>query len=265
MPACPSSQLEISDKLDITRFSPNDVLVTPDFKIRIHSDIAKTIGEFSKAFPRESQNINTFFNWIVNSKFPSIFSETQSLTFRNILDKYFNDERLKQALTMPLGNIGLSSNQASAITSIVLYREYMLDGGYYPRGGVQQLPNLLAEEFCKRGGVLSVSTKAAQIRVERGAAQGVVLADGTYCEATYVISASDAKHTFLKLIADEFVPANVKSRMRSLVPSMSAFIVYMGIENSLKNQIEDHCSHWVSPNYMIDDSCRIFRLCLLSY
>ena len=68
-------------------------------------------------------------------------------TFRSLLDEIFKEERLKAIMGIILGNLGLPSNKASALSATVLFKEFILDGGYYPRGGMQNFSNQLMEYF----------------------------------------------------------------------------------------------------------------------
>ena len=88
--------------------------------------------ELKKHFFTERNNIDTFFKFIMQSDFLNIYAKIKKLSFKQVLDHFFNDYRLKATLNVLLRNIGLSANQASALAAIILFREYILDPGYYP-------------------------------------------------------------------------------------------------------------------------------------
>ena len=48
--------------------------------------------------------------------------------------------------------------------------------------------------------------------------------------AKYVVSNADATQTFLTLIREEFLSKDMISKLKSLEPSLSMFILYFGIK-----------------------------------
>ncbi len=77
----------------------------------------------------------------------------RSLTFKELLDQYFTNDKLKAILSFPVfRNWRTASFIISAFMGAKFYSEFLLDGGYYPKGGMQALPDALAERFKEFGG-----------------------------------------------------------------------------------------------------------------
>ena len=65
-----------------------------------------------------------------------------------------------------IGECWTPSSQIAAFTAIMLYKEFMLDGGYYPKGGIQALPDGLAVKFRELGGALLLSDLVEKVHVQ---------------------------------------------------------------------------------------------------
>ena len=65
--------LGIDRKLNIIRFDPPSIILTPDYRIPFWNDLEKTIKEFQTTFPEESNNIHHFFYFLSFLLFYIIF------------------------------------------------------------------------------------------------------------------------------------------------------------------------------------------------
>src|SRR6266508_4248411 len=140
-------ELNIDRQLNVTRYDPSDIIISPGYKISFWSDTNKTILELQKAFPLEANSLNIFFQFLINST-PFDLVTLRNKTFNELLNRYFRDVKLKSILSFPvLGNGGLPPSQISSFTAIKIYTEFLLDGGYYPQGSMQSLSDALAEKF----------------------------------------------------------------------------------------------------------------------
>jgi all-trans-retinol 13,14-reductase len=226
--------------LNRIKFIKNDLcerIITPNETILIRQDKEKTKQEIINTFPKEKQNINRFFDFILNENFLSLFAKTK------------NDNKLKAILSIPIGNIGISSSKASALASIFLYREYILDGGYYPQGGIQKFPDLLALKFKEYGGELSLSNKVKKIIVKNGRVIGIELDKGGIIQSKFVVSNADATATFKELLPYECIE---KKKVEYLEISPSAFIVYLGLNKNLEKLITRHFTTWLFSTYNVN-------------
>ena len=129
-------ELELKDEIKFDRFDPTDKIIMPDNINYIHINPQDTIEEFRRSFPREKRNIQRFFGFIMQEDFFNVYKKIKRMSFHGILDEFFDDYKLKATLEALLLNFGLSARKASPITSVLLYRDYILDGGYYPSGGM---------------------------------------------------------------------------------------------------------------------------------
>ncbi len=235
------TDLDLKDKIKFNQFDPTDKIITPEASTYIHANPKNTIEGLKYNFSGEKKNIDAFFNFIRQDNFSNIYKKTRKLTFKYILDEFFKNRALKATLNALLRNIGLSSNEASALAFIILFREYILDPGYYPIGGIQKFPDILMEDFRKSGGNIILSQKVERILVKNNKAMGILLKNGNRINSNYVISNADARETFNKLLNKKTAESRLINKLRI---SPSTFVVYLGLNEDFKKQAKDLCSIW---------------------
>jgi len=244
--------LEIHKKIEIKKFDPTDIIITPDYKISFWADLNKTLKELQKAFSEESDNINNFFNFLLKPE-PNSLSKIRSWTFKNLLDQYFTNNMLKTILATPLlGYGGLPPSLISAFSGTKIYTEFLLDGGYYPEGGMQALSNALAERFKEFGGQLLLSRLVKKIKVKNSNIAGVILEKNGFIPSTYVVSSCDARQTFLRFLGKKIVSEELLNKLNNMTPSLSMFILYLGIDKYFKALPKPGSNIWFLPHYDIE-------------
>ncbi|MBI5665774.1 MAG: NAD(P)/FAD-dependent oxidoreductase [Nitrospirae bacterium] len=245
-------ELDIEERLRITRHDPSDIIIAPDFTVHYWNDIDKTVSDFQNIFPAESENIRKFFDYIQGCEGIALMS-LKSVTFQMMLDRYFNDYRLKAVLSLPvLGNAGLPPSKISSVTAVLIYKEFMLDGGYCPDGSVQALADILAARFREFGGDIFFSCAAKRIKIEEGKVLGVETAKNDIFSSKYLISSIDATSTYMSLIGETASGQKIMSLLNKMEPSLSAFILYLGTDGKLENVRKDSVI-WSMPHYDIDN------------
>jgi phytoene dehydrogenase-like protein len=247
-------ELGVDAKLNIIRFNPPFVIMTPDYKIPFWNDAEKTIKEFQTAFPGEDNNIRNFFQFFLNSD-PSSFSRTKNWTFKKLLDFHLTDEKLKAVLSFPLLVMGgLPPSLMSAFLGGKLFYDFMLDGGYYPVGGMQALSDTLAEQFKEFGGELRLSSLVKKIRVKDDRVIGIVIENDGFIPSRCVVSNCDARQTFLKLIGKEKIGGAFHEEIRNMMPSISTFVAYFGMDKEFKPPLPPGTAVFFSEHYDLDSA-----------
>lgn len=245
--------LDLDKRIKIMRYNPSDIIISPDYKITFWADTDRTVRELQYAFPEEAKSISNFIKYLTTSK-PINFAVLRKKTFKELLDQYFRNERLKAILSIPiLGNGALPSSLISAFTGAKIFTEFILDGGYYAGDCMQALPDTIAERFKELGGTLKTSCLVKRIKVKDNEAQGIGLENGRDFSAKYVVSNSDARQTFLNLLGNKIVKKDILHKIDSMIPSLSIFILYLGIDKPPKSLPEPGTNVWFLPDYNIDD------------
>ena len=217
-----------------------------------YSDFKKTVYE---AFPPESDKLDKYFHEVDSmyeasaatdkkvipflynglemflSIIPFMFSARKSMKIMKRLGDMtiseFNEQFFEKdsQLCKFLNKLMYPDMSASIIGSVMgMYDDY-----WAVAKGMQSWADVLVDNFQKLGGQLKLNSYVDKIMTENGSAVGVSCNDVTY-EADYVISASDYKKTFLKLLDDKsLVPVEMQEKIVKAPVSQPVFTVYLGL------------------------------------
>ena len=247
-------ELEIHNRIEIARADPSDIVISPDFKLSFWNNLDKTIQEFQSIFPKEADKIKEFFTYL-NDTDGRLLTELRSKTFKYILDKYFSDNKLKSFLSIfILGNMGLPASQISAFSAIKFYKQFMIDGGYYPIKGMQAFSDIFAIKFRELNGMLLLSKKVKDIKVNvNKEVEGILLDNNNFISSKYVISDCDAIQTFVSMLGEKILGEAVINRLRALIPSLSMFILYLGVDEKPLTLPRAGVNIWSLPSYDLEN------------
>lgn len=244
-------ELSVNKRIDFIRYNPQDVVLAPDDKISFWNDSNKTVYELQQKFPKEALNIKRFFQFIDECNGIS-FNSLKQITFHTLLDDYFKDSKLKSILTLPiLGNMGLPASRALALTAVTIFKEFILDGGYYPKGGMQKLPDILSKRFNEFGGKMLSPSFVTKIKVKHNRVEGIEVNGCDFISAKFIISNVDSTQTYRDLIGQDIIAQDIIKKLNTLKPSLSVFILYLGTDGKIGN-IYDSSSTWCLPSYDIE-------------
>lgn len=243
------NELDLIERLGIGRYDPSDIIITPDYKISFWNDIDRTVHELQDIFPQEAGSIKEFFYFILNFN-PLTSAGLLNKTFDELLKKYFKSGQLMAILALPvLGNAGLPASMISAFPAVMLYKEFVIDGGYYPDNGIQDLPDALTEKFRELGGAVFFKRVVCKAQVKEKNIEGVILESGEYIRARYVVSNMDGRNTFFQLLGEQFFNEADVRTINNLSPSLSAFSIYVGLDKP--PETNKHVNLWYLPDYNI--------------
>jgi phytoene dehydrogenase-like protein len=143
-----------------------------------------------------------------------------TLSIADYLNEYFEHEVVK-ANFAGSGIIGTALGVHSPGTAYVLLHHYMGDVDGQPgvwgfaRGGMGAVTQALGSALRGFGGEIVTEADVARIVVRRGKVRGVALANGDEYQADIVLSNLDPKRTFLKLLDERDIGAEVVKRARN--------------------------------------------------
>jgi len=244
-------ELELEQRITINKYDPADIVITPDHTLTFWADRDKTIQEFQQVFPDEPK-VREFFTFMASPR-PMEIVALRHKSFQELLDQYFTNNRIKAILSYPLfGNSGLPPSSLSAFTGAKIFTEFIGDGGYYPEGGMQELPNAFAHKFQELGGVMKLSSPVVRITVKDGTVSGVVLKTGETIRSRQVISNCDSRQTFLDLLGEQSIDQRVIAKLNTMTPSLSMFIVYLGVDHTFGALPPAGSTLWYLPHYDLE-------------
>ncbi len=251
------SELDILENLKVKFIEPPLRIIMSDLSIRVYSNQFDTLKEFSNVFKQEKNNLKLFFDYILKENFVELYSEIKHCTFKKLLDKYFLDERLKAIFNILLANIGLSSDQVSALSAIALFRQYIFKLGYSMKDGSQEFADFLVKEFKRNGGKILFSSEVAKILTKDKSVDSILLKDGRKYLSNNIISNVDATSTFSNLLDYK---TDMSIKISTLKPSLSVFSLFVGLItkdlNTIKNKLENLliCSSMDSKKHFLKNN-----------
>lgn len=171
-----------------------------------------------KQFPAEINGINTFFidaeKVIALFKVPGNGNQIElkgtllQQPVAEYLDNLITDWKLKRIL----GSLGTSKPSTSFPLQAAMWNLMCQEGIWYPRGGFKKFCDHLASKINSEGiyrgkGNLKLGAEVERIHVTNRRVTGVQLWEGTSIDCDYVISNTDFKTTFNRLLGeDDFNP-----------------------------------------------------------
>jgi phytoene dehydrogenase-like protein len=247
------TEIGIDKIIQIKRYDPSDIIITPDFRMTFSNNTEVSIANLVSYFPKEKDNIKKFFNFLTSPN-QSDFMKLKSKTFSFLLHSFFKDERLINLLAFPVfGNGGLPPSLMHAFSGAKIFSEFIIDGGYYPEGGIQNLPNALDEIIRRNNGKTLYRRLVKKILLKNNSVNGVVLDNNQTIYSKYVISACDMVQTFKTLLGSKSNSKQKIGNLRNMIPSLSTFIIYIGINKAFKGLPAGGVNLWYLPHYDLDE------------
>jgi prolycopene isomerase len=126
----------------------------------------------------------------------------------------------------------------------------MMDYCYPARGGVQAIPNWLAQSIVEKGGEVRYGTLVEKIVVEDGRAKGVSVMGGERIRARFIINNGDIRRTFSEMVPSGAVPEEYARSLQQSNVSESVFSVYLGVDMPPEEIPTQGCGHvFLMPTY----------------
>jgi phytoene dehydrogenase-like protein len=161
-------------------------------------------------------------------------------TLADFLDIYVKDQILKNVLAAQWRYYGLPPSKLSGFIYAVAFGEYLRNGSYYIKPRSQELSHALAKAIEASGGKILYGTQAGKIIVRSGTVEGVQLSGGKVLPARAAVSNVSAITTFKEMLPREVVPADYLKKLEGYRLSISAFIVWLGINQELRGRIKGY-------------------------
>lgn len=147
------------------------------------------------------------------------FIQLMTMSAADFLDRWFGTAPLKGTMSAS-GIIGTYLGVHSPGTAYVLLHHYMgeIDGAFrawgIPKGGTGGVAAAIASAAREQGAEIRTEAPVAQIRTQDGRATGVVLESGEEIDADVVLASTDARRTFLELLAAGSLPPDFEAEVR---------------------------------------------------
>ncbi|MFZ2634036.1 MAG: NAD(P)/FAD-dependent oxidoreductase [Desulfosalsimonadaceae bacterium] len=241
---------------------------TPEYEIRMPQRNPEAyISRLTAVFPDEAEGIRGFVEEmiaiadeadLIHQKNGKIFKpffpfqypgmwHVRNQTLAEMLDDHVKTPALKDALAGLWGYYGLPPSRLSAFYYAVATGGYLKNGSYYIKPRSQTLSTALAQAIEASGGKILYGQKAVHIHVSDNAVTGVGLEDGTLVPAKAVVSNASAVATFGQLLGPNVLPKDYSSKIDTYQPSLSTFLVWLGLSKDIRDRVSCYATHLSSP------------------
>ena len=148
-------------------------------------------------------------------------------TLRSLAWEYLSDPRLRTMVDRYATYSGSDPRRAPAALATVPWAERRW-GGWYVRGGLRGIAEVLAETVTSAGGTVRTGARVRSVAVADGQVCGVALADGTRVAAGTVVLNADAGQVAASLLP-RGVGAGLRRRLRVAGRSLAGYVLLLGV------------------------------------
>jgi prolycopene isomerase len=258
------SDIGVLDKIKLVALPEVYRLNTPKLDISVpQKDPEAYIALLTTHFPAEAEGIRgfveemiaiadevdtlsrkkgKFFKLIFPIQYPKMWA-VRNKTLAQLINDHIKNPDLQHVLAALWGYYGLPPSRLSAFYYANATGGYLKNGSYYIKERSQDLSDTIAEVIEDHGGKVICDTQVQKVLVKNGGVQGVVLAGGETLPARAVVSNASVPATFGEMVPREAVPADYRKKLAGYKPSISSFIVWLGLNQDLKGKIKAFSTH----------------------
>jgi prolycopene isomerase len=225
----------------------------PDQKVYQSSNLETQIGNLSSHFPHEKEGIEQVYrilrkileeyseipsslDWFdpssFSSKFPLLY-QYRDKTYGDLINGLISHPFLKTLLSIRSSYGLLPPEEISVIGMAGIEMSYFNYGVSCIEGKVEELPLKLEGALWEMEGKVIKGCGVKRILIDDKKAIGVRLENDQEITGKVIISNADAFSTFMDLIGEDSLPGGFVSKLKGMKPSLSYFILYLGIEGEL--------------------------------
>lgn len=256
----------------------HEKFVFPDFSIDVSSSRKEYRSTLLAQFPKERKAIHKYFKdvdkarlWYVKNYLASFLGagasalmkglniaskKTALMTVRAYLDAHFQNPQLKAVLVSRWGDYGLPPSDAAFCIHAVVEDHYM-DGGYFPRGGAEQIALQIEKVIEQSGGCILTNCDVSQIVLEQNKAVGVRYRHLTHDSkerverAATIVSTTGAWSTYNQLLP-QTLNLPIQKKLSQFPLKYSAVSLYLGLNDSIEKIGQSGANQWLYDTYDID-------------
>ena len=216
----------------------------PDDEDGIRSFVNEMIA-VSEEVDKLSRNRGKFIKLFFPFQYPKMW-DIRNKTLARMLDEHVKNPEARNVLSALWGYYGLPPEKLSAFYYANATGGYLKNGSYYIEKRSQALSNALAEAIEEAGGTIHYETGAEKIEMKDSAVSGVRTAQGKRIPARIVVSNAGALTTLKTMLPSGVVPADYLKKLEGYNPSISSFIVWLGLNRELRGKIPGSSTHVAS-------------------
>lgn len=174
------------------------------------------------------RNVHRVADFLSLKAAKAFFDVGLSGSYYDHVSRFFKNPKIRAALSFQSIYVGGSPAKIPAAYSLIQYVE-ATQGVWTVKGGLYQIALALKKIAEKKGARIQANQTVSEIVVERHRATGVTLSDASFFEADVVLCNADLPSAYAHLLSRGQSPV----QRRKLVPSCSAFMLYLGVKRKL--------------------------------
>jgi phytoene dehydrogenase-like protein len=254
-PARILNEIGVLDKINLVQLPEVYRYKTPKLDISVpQRDPEEYIKRLSARFPDEAEGIRGFVEEMIaiseeenrlhfkKGRFFKLFFPFQyrkmwnvrNKTLAELMSDYVKNPELQDVLAALWGYYGLPPSKLSGFYYANATGGYLRNGSFYIRQRSQDLSDAIAQVIEENGGRILYNSPVDSIRVEKGVVKGVELSGGERLPARAVVSNASVPATFQKMVPEGAVPEDYLEKLRGYKPSISSFIVWLGLNRDIR-------------------------------
>jgi prolycopene isomerase len=257
-------EIEVLDKLELVELPEVYRLKTPNLDITVpQKDPEAYVQTLAQYFPDEavgirgfveemlgiadevdtlSRNRGKFFKLLFPLQYRKMWN-VRNKTLADLMSDYVKNPELYNVLAGLWGYYGLPPSRLSGFYYANATGGYLKNGSYYIKQRSQDLSDAIAEVIERHGGKILYDTPVSRIRVKNGVVEGVEKEGGEIIPARAVVSNASAMATFKQLLSSDELPRDYVSKLEGYKPSISSFVVWLGLKRDLRGKIKGFSTH----------------------
>jgi prolycopene isomerase len=193
--------------------------------LKVYFSLLKKIGDEIRSYSEMTWNKKIFFPFFFRNLIR--FHKT---SHKGILDSLFKGGEVKMALhTLPATE---PPSRLSFLLVATVINKALLEGVFYPKGGMGRISEVMARSFKQAGGEIYLQKEVVKILVKNGRVEGVLTKDEEMFQSPIVISGINPSCLIHQLPLEVQKP--FLKRTRRFEYSLSCFILYLATDLDLK-------------------------------
>jgi phytoene dehydrogenase-like protein len=221
----------------------------PDSKegLKSYFDLCSGLGEELARFGKNMET-SFVFSLFMPFQYPKMWS-LRNISFSDLLDKYIKDPKLKNSLSIGISGIsGLPPSELSGFMGAIYSGAMSTSKLYYFKSRSQDFSNGFVSIIKDNKGTVIFNKTVNKILTENDRVTGVRTEDGKVYPAKFVVSNANAPDTFGKFLSDNKKAKKYMEELSQYKPSISSFIVWLGLKGDLSKKHPEHSIYIDSGN-----------------
>lgn len=193
--------------------------------LRTYLKLVQQIGEEVKSYSDKRRMKHLLFPFY----FPNLLRFYRT-THQSVLNALFRGGEIKMALhTLPITE---PPSRTSFLFVAILISKALMEGVFYPRGGMGKIPKAILTSFLNTGGEILLQTEVNKILIKDGRVDGIETRDGKVYRSSLILSNINP-NLLVNMLPVELQRLMIK-RMKRWEYSHSCFILYFATDLDLR-------------------------------